>query len=624
MHRIKNYNGTTLTYPQLLFSIPYTSIKVDPTKLFVIYDVYDSSGQYDDFDINPNEILVSEKKTKLIRDYLAPSKNFYRLNFLDFNNSEFDTTDLLRQSLEIECPATEHKKYCFEDNNAYICKNGYNLITDSYMENLLVTDNPSDTENSNIEQLVTTTSCVEDCIITKDGVDHKYMRLPNIKVNQKTRNKIDNNLCSYECNSTFVEDCPSEHTNNLMNFKCNNSFYSYFFQCLDIEQYPAKDSALQFSGTLNTKSIYFPFNQDLYCFYIEIWFHTELLTQEEPPLEDKFLFLTNNHQIYYDVLKGAFMLKVYNTDNTPSTFNLNQKIYYYGWNHLIIYTREEVTKGSIYTTFTVSLTNNLINVGNIKGRSTANKICFCNEDNNCCDRVSKARWFDVFVKEIKVWDARYTNYYTLNDYDKYNYIVPGGLLQMYNLTSASLDHNIIVDLRHPNNSDYNAQFPFDVYEFNPDDDMNYNIGWNFNWNDLNYPKFIISTKLLTELTRVQIFQTGDCFEGCLKCFGPSKHSCFSCQPGYALIGATCTKTYNDDLSIYYYVNPLKQGDGLDSSKELELNFLSLNLNAYATITLFFYIKIYGFTQAQIDEYEHNQQNLFKLITLSETNHFYLY
>ena len=44
MHLIKENNGNILTYPQLLFSIPYTKIKVDPTKLFVYYHLYDSSG----------------------------------------------------------------------------------------------------------------------------------------------------------------------------------------------------------------------------------------------------------------------------------------------------------------------------------------------------------------------------------------------------------------------------------------------------------------------------------------------------------------------------------------------------------------------------------------------------
>ena len=599
LHEITN----TLVYPQLLVSIPFTNITVDPNKMFVRYEIYDYSGQYTDVSKNPNEVLINEVKMKLIRDYLAPSKNFYRLNFLHFKNAEFINSDLYSQTLPIDC-SDEGQVYCFENLQPYICSGGYDLLVNY--------------ENT------TESSCIRDCIQTDtEGNEHKYMRLPNIKKNQASNTLIPNNLCTYECNSSFVENCPTRSGNDIKEFKCNETYYSYFYQCLNEKIYPAKESALQFSGTMNTKSIYFPFNKDLHDFYIEMWFHTDLLTQEEPPLYTKYIFMTNNHQIYYDVTKQQFMLKVYNDEGIVSAFNLLQKIYYFGWNHLILYTKEELIKGITYTTFVVSLANNLLEIGTVQGRSSANMICLCNTDNNCCGRVSKAIWFDVFIREIKVWDAKYVNFYTMNDYDKYSYIIPGGLLQMYNLTSASMDLNKIIDLRHPEDSQYNAKFPFDDELINPDGDMNYNIGWNFNWNDINYPQYIVSTTLLSEQTRVQIFETNNCYKGCLKCFGFNKFSCYSCQPGYALNGATCTKT-SDDLSIYYYVNPLKKIEDSDEDAELELNFASLNLDGYATITLFFYIKIYGFTQEQIDAYESGTTNLFKMITFSEDKEFILY
>ena len=593
MHEIESI----FKYPQLILSIPFTNVTVDPTKMYVRYEVYDYSGQYTDLNKNPDQVIKNEIKMKLIRDYLAPSKNFYRLNFLHFKNAEFTTTDIYEQSLPIICSNEEGQISCFEDNQPYICDNSYNLIFN----------------NNNIS----ISSCVTDCIITdEENIEHKYMRLPNIKILQSSKQSIPNNLCTYECNSTSVEFCPNNKNSDIKQFKCNESYYSFFYQCLNKEEYPSKESALQFSGTLNTKSIYFPFNKNLYNFYIEIWFHTDLLTQEEPPLYTKYIFMTNNQQIYYDVSKQQFILKAYNDEGIFSTFNLNQKIYYFGWNHLILYTKEELVKEVIYTTFIISLANNLIETGTIQGRSSADKICFCNTDSNCCGRVSKAVWFDLFIREIKVWDARYVNYYTINDYDKYSFIIPGGLLQMYNLTSGALDQNEIFDLRHPNEPNYKAIFPYDDEVINPDGDMNYNIGWNFNWNDINYPSYIVSTKLKTENTRVEIFEINYCYEGCLKCFGFNKFSCYSCQPGYALNGATCTKT-SEDLSTYYYVNPLKQGEDLDSNAELELNFRDLNLDNYATITLFFYIKIYGFTQEQIDQYENGITDLFKIITLSE-------
>ena len=644
LHEITNI----LTYPQLLFSIPFTNVSVESKKLQVKHNLYDYSGQYNDLNNADeiNKVLITQLQGRLVRDYLAPSKNFYRLNFLSFANKEYNSTDIQRENyIDIECLNEEHKAYCYDDGQPYICKNGFNLI-EKYKD-INITNNYSDISsdtNSNNEEnteidyttLGTTIEiieprknysfCVSDCIQEdSEGNIHEFMRLPNIKRNQQTKAKIDNDICAFECNSSNVETCPISQTMDIRNFKCreNESLYTYFYDCLDNQEFPSKDSALQFSGTMNTKSIYFPLNKDLYNFYIEIWFHPDLLTQEDKLLYTKYFFTTNNHHMYYDVNEQKFLLKVYNENGAPSTFNLNQKIYYYGWSHLIFYSHEYVNKDIIYTTFTVALANILIDVGTIEGRSTANKICFCNKDLNCCDRLSGVTWMDMFVKEIKVWDSNFAQYYTINDYDKFSFIIPGGLLQMYNLTAAAINQNTIIDSRHPDDNSYNAFFPFNDEEINPDNDMNYNIGWNFNWNDQNYPYYIVSSKILREKTRVQIFDFGNCYEGCLKCFGNNKFSCYSCQPGYALNGATCTKT-SDDLSIYYYINPLKPINETDPIEDLELDFASLNLNDYSTITLFFYIKIYGFTQDQIDMYLNEGQELFKLITFSEESEFILY
>ena len=395
MHEITNI----YIYPQLILSIPFTNITIDPKKMYVHYEIYDFSGQYTDIKKEPDKVIKNEINMKLVRDYLAPSKNFYRLNFLKFKNYEFSTTDLSNQELKIECSDSD-QEYCFEDLQPYICKNGYNLMV-------------------NYENM-TESSCVTNCtVIDEEENEHKYMRLPNIKIKQSENKLIQNNICSYECNPSINENCPTNIDSDIKDFKCKETYYSYFYQCLNDNKYPSKKSALQFSGTLNTKSIYFPIGQDLHNFYIEMWFHTDLLTTEEPPLYTKYIFMTNNQHIYYDISKQQFVLKVY-SDNTISIFNLMQKIYYYGWNHLILYSKEELTKGQIYTTFSVSLANNLIEIGTIQGRSTANKICFCNTDNNCCDRVSKAIWFDLFIREIKVWNAKYVNYYTINTINDFN------------------------------------------------------------------------------------------------------------------------------------------------------------------------------------------------------------
>ena len=381
MHEIPDI----LTYPQLLFSVPFTNVSVESVKLQVKYKVYDFSGQFTDVTKSDeqNTVVITEQQARLIRDYLAPSKNFYRLNFLNFANKEYLTTDIQRDTyLNIECYSTEHKRYCYDDGQPYICQNGYNLI--GKYKDLNITDYTNETQNEEIltdflttdillstdniqEPRINYSFCVSDCIQEDSkGNIHKFMRLPNNKRNQASQAKINHNLCTYECDPLKVENCPSATSDNIQNFQCyENETYSFFYKCLDREEFKSENSALQFSGTLNTKSIYFPLNQDLYNFYIEAWFHIDLLTQEDQPLYTKYFFSTNNHHMYFDVDTQQFMITVYNDEGIVSNFNLMQKIYFYGWNHLIFYAHEEVIKNVIYTTFTVSLANNLIDVGNI-------------------------------------------------------------------------------------------------------------------------------------------------------------------------------------------------------------------------------------------------------------------
>ena len=741
-----------LVYPQLLFSIPFSNISVNSIKSEIKHKLYDFSGQYNQ---DNNNVVITEITSNLIKDHLAPKRNFYRLNFLKFDNKEYMSTDLLFQGyIDIEClKAEESKSYCYDDGQPYICENNYNLmalyekkiipenytnmsdiiddsdiadfsektdisdvskksdisdiinksdfndnkdlsdVTDDAIfpdvsdmntdSDILVTDNKDDsdiifsdiTENSvtndtntnininiteneneeNTSKVITETTnlittyptfisdtieiieyrknysfCVSDCVQNDtDGIEHKYMRLPNIKRNKITKEKIKNDLCSYECDPETVENCPSSNYMDIHTFKCkeNENLFSYFYQCFNNEKSPSEDSALQFSGTFNTKSIYFPLNQNLSNFYIEMWFHPDLLTQEERPKKIKYFFATNNHQMYYDTSSNQLLLNAYKDEESDndifSTFNLMQNIYYYGWNHFIFYVHEEIIENKLYTKFGLSLTNVMIDIGMIEGKSTANKICFCNRDDFCCDRLSMITWMDLYIKEIKIWDSNFVNFHTINDYNKYKYIIPGGLFHMYNLTAAVINYNKIIDSINPNNSDYNAQFPFDFEETNPDGDINYNIGWNFNWNDFNYPKFIISTKRHKDINRVEIFQTGECYEGCLKCFGFNEYQCYSCKPGYVLNGAYCIK-YSENSSIYYYMNPLKPKKKEDIVPDLELDFQSLNLDNYTTLTLFFYIKIYGFTDELYELYKNDTDDLLKLITLSEDSNFILF
>jgi ribosomal protein S27E len=152
---------------------------------------------------------------------------------------EFSTTDLHNQNMEIECPSSENKRYCFDDSSSYICQNGYDLITDHYIsyEDTTIIASDGSNEQVTIEKPITDTKCVNNCtLIDNENKEHVFMRLPNIKIDQSDSSqvkKISHDLCTYECNPDIVESCPSEHGRDIKDFKCQNSSYSFFYQCLD-------------------------------------------------------------------------------------------------------------------------------------------------------------------------------------------------------------------------------------------------------------------------------------------------------------------------------------------------------------------------------------------------------
>ena len=64
---------------------------------------------------------VNESNTLTTKeDNLQPPRNFYRLNLLEPNNSQYSSCDLDEQTTNIQCFSNEYK--CFDDNLYYVCK----------------------------------------------------------------------------------------------------------------------------------------------------------------------------------------------------------------------------------------------------------------------------------------------------------------------------------------------------------------------------------------------------------------------------------------------------------------------------------------------------------------------
>ena len=671
-----------LQIPNLLFSIPFNDIIIasDSNKAnFTLYD-YSNQFNYDNNDIH-NQVIKTDEEIILIPKNLIPSKNFRRMKFLDPN--KYYTSIDLDSSTDYNCSISEGLSICYDHNTPFICNEYHNLIysinysviinipeIEEYEEFLYYEENEIDEyendifdENDEIEydeneydenedeemgneinnkieeendiknekkqkddfipEYLHEIKCVQSCKYPNlnDTNDIKFMRLPSIKINQNLNTPFSSDICNYECDSK-VDICPTDIDSNknkkeeMQKFKCLNNYTTLFYQCLNKNEYQIKNSGLQFSSTYKTKSMYFPliknYQSPISNYVIEMWFHPDMLTQKNPPLIKQFILMTDTLQIYFDIESQEYVLKS-TTDESMSINKLGLNIYYYGWNHLILISKTIQLKEKPYTQFDLSLTNIFNNITIEKGINSISKICFCNIDELCCGSESNVSWLDMFIKEIKFWDARLINSNSIFDFNKFSYITHGGLLQWYVLTVDYLNNN---NIKSRIDSSYVVTFPYDEMFLNPHGDQNFNYGFNFNWNDINYPYFIKEITVNNDKKMINIVDKDKCYEGCSKCYGKTKHNCYECKANYSLKGATCTLTSNND-GYFYYINPLTSGE------ELELNFIDLNLDSYPGLTVFFYMKLYGFTKAQINNYKYNHISIFDIIYFNNDKTFKL-
>jgi hypothetical protein len=141
-----------------------------------------------------------------------------------------------------------------------------------------------------------------------------------------------------------------------------------------------------------------------------------------------------------------------------------------------------------------------------------------------------------------------------------------------------------------NSATISAIFPYNSLAptYNPDNDNLYNYGSRFIFDDQNYGTY--TTETIT--TPFISYNTGqqNCHANCMLCFGPSNAECIQCQAGYAMKGSVCIKS-NSGNAYYYFSNP-----GTAGLAKFSLNISSLSLASKPSITIFMFLKIFGFTK----------------------------
>ena len=578
-------------FPQLLVSFPFSNLISESQNIYKMkgYNYYTrlESGEVEDkLELNEyNIVLDNNIKT------LRPPRNFWRLNLLELNKQP-ETCDF-DNIIDMKCESPN--EFCFEDDKAFICIEG--------------------TEEQPYYLDINNLNCKDHCEIG-------YMHPPRYSPSKKRL------YCSQQCDENNHQ-CPSDnykYTEIHSNFLCSNNFFNLYYKCFKQDEAlnNAEYSGIFFSSFLRTPSIYIELKNKYEQFGIDFWYFPDywlrkrnyndpLKNYEPKKISDisdssRIIFLSDCCKIQYgrsysDVVK----FYVNNVETSVNSYTNSARIEPYNWNHFVL-TYFKIASGtySYYLTFKNSPYENYP-YNNIKisydtywvapAKVTLSKIVFCNaEENevfgNHLNSVCKnAQWLDGYYRKLQIFDLKYSSrapmFYThhfendgINEMIKHRYI--------FGLNSI-IDNHLIDSISNANGyvpSIYNKL----SYQ-NPD-------GNNYILYQSNYapqggiPTFFSNqyisainynlNKIVPDITST----TSNCL---ITQPGPG---CLSCKEGYSLFLRSCYGNERDaSKSSYYYKNP---GKNMPDRLSLNLNFNKIMNEPY--LTIFFFIKIYGFVK----------------------------
>ena len=234
------------------------------------------------------------------------------------------------------------------------------------------------------------------------------------------------------------------------------------------------------------------------------------------------------------------------------------------------------------------------------------KIVFCNKDsyhnfdgdslfNSEC---RNAQWADGFYRRIQIFDLKYSvrqSVFSAHQFEDDG--VNGMLVGLHTILN-----NQIIDLvgngRGRVISEYNPNYEQIPNPQNLDGTNFILYGSNFcpqggipNWGDRYYISGVSHRP-----PRLNPSKSISCSSNCKLCAGGS---CLTCKEGYSLFSTTCKGNVDAESSTatYFYKNP-----GINMPERLTLNIDFNQLFNEPYFTLFFFIKIYGFTKKGTEEH----------------------
>ena len=559
--------GSPIEFPQLLYSIPFDDVKgVGKSYSFTSYSFY---KRIDNNNIvrSLNVLTRYNNSMSVVGADLMPPRNFYRLNLRDINTQAKDCEYFT--TIGIQCG--DNRSKCFDNNLAYACSNTGTADDPYYLD-------------------ISTLSCNQKC---PNGFHH-----PPDDTDFKQ-----SLYCSKKCDSG-LQICPwaNEYYTDITTFTCPNGFFDLYYKCYRNDELIIDRNALFFSSAMNTHSIFIDLKHVYTSYLLEFWFFFDRRFNEdfdEKKLLGRLIFMTNAFYVFkcehtswphtcVRVTKGGSV----SSRDYPELLT---------WNHFVL---------------SVDI-NNLVLAsfghmeyyldGNANANMALNSITFCNEDyyspilSNLCQQK---KWVDAYYKNIKIWDISTTTRYALLASHQYEDVDTVMRKHLYTFNLNDITRNTIVD----SIQGANGYVPFNSYTENVDNNNYILYEYNF------YPNQFEGKYIQSYLKIKQRYQyaPGNCRTGCKICYGSGGGHCLSCLDGYALFTDKC-HLIAENQNYYTYRNP-----ATNMPNKLSLNIHKEAIDKFDHMTIFFFIKIYGFTR-DIGTYPEDT----KLIIFNEEQKFFL-
>lgn len=583
--------------PQLLWTIPFDDLNLNTSEI----SVYDYSLRINTVDIQVDPYIV-EPNPACPACEMIPKKNFRRLNLLD-PYKKYSETDLLPSQIsDIPCNVTNAES-CYEDDKVSNC------IPDCYLD-----------MQSNV--------CDNKC---PDG----YMRYPlDFTYNKKS-------WCLIKCHLNS-QICPYDDTNykQISDFQCQSGFISTYFTCNDSEN-KWNDTALQIGYMFKSHAIDIDLKTSYDHYVIDVWVYPDMRFMSNVEVNDYLhkntidnipdkdtiygppwtrpysdepytpvMFLTNNHRVRYEDNVGNHLDFIYSGFNSPANQNYVRSIRtkdtmnLRSWNHFILFNDRDVDTKVYFSTIRQHFPNDPAPNEQTNSIVPLTNIYFCSgetEDSTNIDPCKGTIWIDAFYKDLKVWNSKWANMWTVENHHQFIMDKPISLRHWFTLDMQYSNLNQFIDKLNPNT--VKGTIPFAGKGQNPDNYNFFNYAAFYSYDDI-YPGKFITKATLSNQKELEI-DDDNCDESCERCYNTSNSDCVKCKDGWGYRSHECMAT---NPKYYYYKNPPSK-----SVPKISLNVSEYNLQDHPAITLSWFMKIYSFNDYKFDMIIFDSTHNFKLV-----------